>query len=442
MNIVTTPHTYIAAELFADLPAIAVIGLGRVGAVSAACLASLGHRVMAVDCNVAKIASFTHGHASFYEPSLDALLGEGIAAGRIDTTTVIADAVADTDVTIIAIGTPLRDDGGYDGGPIRAVAREIGIGLRETAGFHVIALRSAVPRGTTEAIIVPAIERASGKRAGVDFGICVMPDFMVCGKAVESMLRPFETVIGVSDPRSEQIMRRLFSAIDTTPMITSLDAAESMREATAEWFTKVPAAHSSTTPAEGPPARPLTAVLAAYLSPSVSPPPHLAPSHEDCANGCDLYDTLVPLSEVRLLDVIAEVKAARPRKVAVLGLDFANRLDDLRMAAVLDIIAELRGAGILVAAHDPAVTDTRALAREIAVMKHSSRDLRALAFVLDEIIRPTAADALCDVDMIILARETEATRSLIEARPQIRVVDLAPALPGPATGLTELRAAA
>ncbi|MCB1550075.1 MAG: UDP-glucose/GDP-mannose dehydrogenase family protein, partial [Hyphomicrobiaceae bacterium] len=167
-----------------EKPAISVIGLGYVGAVSIACLSHLGFRMVGVDISPAKVESIKAGHAPIVEARLEELLQDGVQNGRVDATDNLIAAVLDTDVTFMSVGTPTAPDGSCDLTYVRQASRAIGQALAMKDGFHVVVLRCSVPPGTTLDVVAPEIETASGKRLGVDFGVCFNPEFLREGVAV------------------------------------------------------------------------------------------------------------------------------------------------------------------------------------------------------------------------------------------------------------------
>ena len=153
----------IAPVAAAGKPAISVVGLGYVGAVSMACLAHLGFRMVGVDVSLEKVRAIKEGRSPIVEDRLGELLNEGATEGRIDATQNLIAAVLDTDVTFLSVGTPTSKDGGCDFTYVRQASRAIGQALALKSGYHVVVLRCSVPPGTTLDVVVPEIEQASGK---------------------------------------------------------------------------------------------------------------------------------------------------------------------------------------------------------------------------------------------------------------------------------------
>jgi len=179
---------------------ISVFGLGYVGSVSAACFAHLGHQVTGVDVSSAKVEALGAGRSPIVEARVSELMTEGHESGRLRATRDAEVAVCESDVSFICVGTPSLRSGKLDLGYVERVAREIGAALKQKPSHHVIVLRSTVLPGTTELLVIPALEQASGLRVGVDFTVCYNPEFMREGCAVADFHQPPYTVLGTHEP--------------------------------------------------------------------------------------------------------------------------------------------------------------------------------------------------------------------------------------------------
>lgn len=164
--------------------AVSVFGLGYVGSVTAACLSRLGNRVLGVDVNPAKVETMESGLSPILEPGLQETVAESHRNCRLHATTDALKAVIETEVSFICVGTPSQRNGKPDLAGLERVCREIGAALKQKPGFHWIVLRSTVLPGTTDSLVLPTLEAQSGKRAGTDFGVCFVPEFLREGSAV------------------------------------------------------------------------------------------------------------------------------------------------------------------------------------------------------------------------------------------------------------------
>ena len=178
---------------------ISVFGLGYVGSVSVACLADNGHQVIGVDVNPTKVDMINHGRSPIIEDGLDELLQKGVAARRIRATTDTFEAVQASDISFICVGTPSLPNGSLNLAYVRRVCEDIGLALAAKSGYHVIVARSTMLPGSTEQVVIPILEQASGKSAGRDFGVCFNPEFLREGSAVHDFDHPPKVVIGQID---------------------------------------------------------------------------------------------------------------------------------------------------------------------------------------------------------------------------------------------------
>jgi GDP-mannose 6-dehydrogenase len=157
---------------------VSVFGLGYVGCVSAACFAKEGHKVVGVDVSKAKVAMINSGTSTILEVGIGELVAEMVAAKRLRATSDVGDAVRDSTVSLICVGTPSRANGSLDLQYIERVCTEIGAALKEVDRWHTVVIRSTVLPGTVDGTVIPALERSSGKKFGVDFGVCSNPEFL------------------------------------------------------------------------------------------------------------------------------------------------------------------------------------------------------------------------------------------------------------------------
>ena len=179
--------------------AVSVFGLGYVGCVSAACLASRGHAVVGVDVNPQKTDFLRQGIAPVVEERIGELTSSMVTAGRLTVADDSKTAVLSTDISIVCVGTPSAPGGGLSTGYLERVSDEIGTALAAKDGWHVVVFRSTMVPGTCAKVLIPLLERASGKRVGVDFGVCVNPEFLREGSSVWDFENPPKTVVGESD---------------------------------------------------------------------------------------------------------------------------------------------------------------------------------------------------------------------------------------------------
>jgi UDPglucose 6-dehydrogenase/GDP-mannose 6-dehydrogenase len=196
---------------------VAVVGTGYVGLVTGVCLAEVGHDVVCVDVNAAKVAKILRGEPPIHEVGLEPLL-RGQLGKRFTATGDLGAAVQASDLSLIAVGTPF-DGTRIDLTYVRRAAGEIGAALRRKAAYHVVVVKSTVVPGTTDSMVSPVLEEASGKRAGVDFGVGMNPEFLTEGQAVRDFMEPDRIVLGAADDRALEALEALYASFHGVPKI-------------------------------------------------------------------------------------------------------------------------------------------------------------------------------------------------------------------------------
>jgi GDP-mannose 6-dehydrogenase len=185
---------------------IAIFGLGYVGSVSAACLAAAGHDVIGVDVDPHKLALIRSGRPPVSEPGLDNLLARMVSDRKLTVTDDTAGAVTGSELALVCVGTPSRRNGSVETMFLERVIGEIGAALRPSQSYYVIAVRSTVIPGVVRSRLIPLLEEASGRRAGVDVGVCVNPEFLREGSAIRDFERPPFTLLGETDARAGDLL--------------------------------------------------------------------------------------------------------------------------------------------------------------------------------------------------------------------------------------------
>jgi UDPglucose 6-dehydrogenase len=209
-------------EMTAPVMRASVIGLGKLGSPLAACLAAKGMQVIGVDADPQKVESIRQGHAPVFEPRLEETITSG--ASRLSATASIAEAVAASDITFIVVATPSEPGGGFSMRFVLPVCEEIGRAIGAKDSYHVVVLTSTVMPGTTGGPVQQALESASDKRAGRDFGLCYSPEFIALGSVVRDFLNPDFVLIGESDPRAGETLEAIYLRVcDTKPAVARMN---------------------------------------------------------------------------------------------------------------------------------------------------------------------------------------------------------------------------
>ena len=191
---------------------VSIVGTGYVGLVSGVCLAEMGHDVTCVDIDQTKVDKINQGSPPIYEAGLGELLNKNIHQG-LKATTDLRAAVLETELSIIAVGTPF-DGKEIDLRFIETVASQIGTVLKEKADYHVVVVKSTVVPGTTDTVVLPILETASGKKAGESFGVGMNPEFLKEGEAIKDFMAPDRIVLGGLDAKTLSVLRTLYQVFE------------------------------------------------------------------------------------------------------------------------------------------------------------------------------------------------------------------------------------
>jgi UDPglucose 6-dehydrogenase/GDP-mannose 6-dehydrogenase len=400
---------------------VSIIGAGYVGLVTGACLADRGLEVRCVDIDAERVRQVNRAQEPIYEPGLHALLKRTVGA-HLQATTDLGEAVKWSDVTVIAVGTPLRDSQ-IDLQYVRTAAEEIGAALRhrDRDRYHVTVVKSTVVPGTTDDLVVPALQASSGRRAGADFGVGVNPEFLTEGQAVADFMAPDRIVLGGLDERTLDVIESLYVAFPDAPRVRTNNSTAELIKYTSNALlaTMISFANEIANLADARGDVDIAEVMrgvhnSRYLSPQIEDGRRItAPITSFLEAGCGFGGSCLPKdvgalishgtvagASMRLLQAVLDTNFNQPsrlvelardglgtlegKRVSVLGLAFKPDTDDLRESPAFPLINQLRSEGAVVTAHDP-VAVPRARGRI------DSQDI-ALTEHLDEAIE--GADAL------------------------------------------------
>ena len=214
---------------------VSVFGLGYVGTVSAASFAADGHDVIGVDVNAEKVAAVNAGRSPIVEPGLGDLLRRAVDSRRLRATTNTADAVQNTDLSLICVGTPSRRNGSLDLTYLTRVCEQIGEVIKDKPSYHVVVVRSTVLPGTTHGQVIPALEKASGKKYGEGFGVSVNPEFLREVTALKDFREPPLTLVGHNHATDAAPTKALYQNIEAPLIGTSIRVAEMMKYTSNAW---------------------------------------------------------------------------------------------------------------------------------------------------------------------------------------------------------------
>ena len=351
---------------------VSVFGLGYVGCVSAACFAKQGHDVVGVDVSLAKVNMLNAGKSTILEEGISELVAEMVAGGRLRATTDVADAVRSSTISLICVGTPSRSNGSIDLQYIERVCTEIGTTLKTIDRWHTVVIRSTVLPGTMDGVVIPALERSSGKKFGQDFGACSNPEFLREGSSIKDFYAPPFTLIGTHEPKSAEAVKAIYAGIDAPLHATTVGVAETVKYACNSFHAvKVTFANEigAVCKAVGVDSHEVMRIFCEDKKLNISPA-YLRPGFA-FGGSCLPKDVRALTYKARQLDVDAPMLAAAmesnrklieraydtiistgARKIGVLGMSFKAGTDDLRESPVVTLIEMLIGKGMDVAVFD------------------------------------------------------------------------------------------
>ena len=358
---------------------ISVMGLGYVGTVTAGCLAEAGHEVIGVDSERLKVDLINAGRSPIIEKDIGAIVQQQVAAGRLSATSDVADAVRFTDLSYICVGTPGLANGGIDLKYVQRVCEQIGAALRSHPGAPVIALRSTVLPGATRGLVIPALETASGKRAGVEFGVCINPEFLREGSAVHDHRNPPKTVIGELNPASGDPLASVYRGFPGPQIRTDIETAEMVKYADNAWHAlKVGFANEignlcKALQSDGHRVMDIFCqdsklnLSACYLKPGFAFGGSCLPKDLRAllyrAKTLDLslpiLGAILPSNEQQIERGVRAVIERGNRKVGILGFSFKAGTDDLRESPIVELAERLIGKGYDLRVYDRNVSLAR-----------------------------------------------------------------------------------
>jgi len=363
---------------------ISIVGTGYVGLCTAVGLASKGYKVITSTHNPEKATSINKGIPPFHEPGIQQLLQKVVRSGYLKCMLGHEEAVLNTDITFIAVGTPSQPDGSINLHYIESAAREIAKTLNRKDAYHLVVVKSTVVPGTTQNVVKPTLEKRSKKQCGVDFGLCMNPEFLREGYALKDTLRPDRIIIGEHDKKSGDILEVLYkdSHGEKMPPIirTNLQTAELIKYANNAFLaTKISLINQIANLCEKISGTDITTVAKAigldkrigrlFLNAGLGYGGSCLPKD---------VKALIAFSEGLgydpvLLNAVEEVNNTQPHKavelakkllgnlkgkrIAILGLAFKPNIDDIREAVSIKVINRLLDKGSKIIVYDPAAMD-------------------------------------------------------------------------------------
>jgi GDP-mannose 6-dehydrogenase len=417
---------------------IAIFGLGYVGSVSAACLASVGHQIIGVDVDEHKLAMFREGRSPINEPGLDALLGRMVKEGRLTVTSDTKAAVHAAQVSLLCVGTPSRRNGSLESVYLEKVMEEVGAALAGRTEYHVVAVRSTLLPGVLMSRLIPLLEKTSGRKVGTNLGVCVNPEFLREGSAIKDFEKPPFTVIGETDPQAGDALLGVYAHLQAPVHRVRPDEASMVKYASNNFHAlKVAFANEI-----GAVCRQLEIdgqqvmrvfcedrelnISPRYLRPGFGFGGSCLPKDlraivyvaKDHDLTTPLLSSVLASNDAHIQRVVDVVLEKRRQRVAMLGLSFKVGSDDLRESPFVRLAEELIGKGVPLRIYDPDVALSDVFGRNRAyVDEHLPHVGQLVAHDLD--------DVLATADVVIVGKRLPEVAQLPgRLQPGQMVIDL------------------
>ena len=418
---------------------ISIFGLGYVGAVSMACLARDGHQVVGVDIDPVKLELIRNRKSPILEEGIQELMRDVVNSGRVTVTADARQAIADTELSFVCVGTPSAANGSQDLTAILRLAEQIGAALAQKKEFHTLVIRSTVQPGTVEEKLAPILERASGKKSGVDFGLCFQPEFLREGTSIRDYDHPPYTIVGGNCERAVNAVREVFQHLDTRFLVTNIRVAEALKMACNAFHAlKITFANeigrvSQVLGIDSHEVMRLVCadkrlnISPAYLKPgfafggSCLPKDLRALTNIAKQNDIELpmLSSLLVSNRVHIDHAVDKILQLGRPKVGMLGLSFKTGTDDLRESPLVLVAKRLLGEGCELRIFDPEVQLSRLLGANRSYIDANIPHL-------GELLCPTLESMLDPSDVILVGLQQSALNDALQARvrPEHYLIDL------------------
>ncbi len=418
---------------------ISIFGMGYVGAVSLACLARDGHKVIGVDLDKVKLKLIASGQSPIIEEGMPELVRDVVKNGNIETSTEAEYAIRGSEVSFVCVGTPSSLDGSQDLTAIRRVTEQIGVALRNVEHYHVIVYRSTIQPGTIENIVKPILKETSGRELGVNYGICFQPEFLREGSSIKDYDNPPYTIVGGDSEKSISKLKQLFEHLPNEFYSTDIGTAEMLKivcnnfHALKATFANEVGRVCQSLNIDSQAVMDLVCmdkhlnISTAYMKPgfafggSCLPKDLRALLHIAKTNNVNIpmLSGLLPSNSIHIEHSINMVLQLNKKKIGMIGLSFKTGTDDLRESPLVELAERFIGKGLNLRIYDPEV--------------NISRLMGANRKYIEEVI-PHIASLMCDnIDEVFTESEVIIVglnnRELLDSvyklsRPEHQIIDL------------------
>jgi GDP-mannose 6-dehydrogenase len=405
---------------------VSLFGLGYVGCVTAACLAKCGHEVWGVDVSADKVDMINSGKSPIIEKSLAELIEEGHANGRFQATRDPAEAVLNTDISLVCVGTPSNGNGSLDLKAVKTVAKQIGDVLREKNGYHCIVFRSTVVPGTVRSVLIPILSEAANKSVDVDFDVCFNPEFLREGSAIHDFYNPPFTAVGCATPRGGEIVARLYADVAASVEWTSFEVAEMLKYACNSFHAlKITFANEMGSLCKGlgiDSHRVMELftrdeklnISKAYLTPGFAFGGSCLPKDlrallyksKELDIESPLLSSVLASNQLHIQRLIDRILATKQKKIGILGLSFKAGTDDLRDSPTVILVESLLGKGCHIKIYDSEVSLAKIFGANKAYIEQEIAHISSLMCSrIEEIIEES--------DVIVVAKQQNEIREAL-----------------------------
>lgn len=414
---------------------ISVFGLGYVGCVSAACFAKSGNDVIGVDVSQNKVDIINSGNSPIVESGMNALISEVVGAGRLRATTNALQAVIDSELSLVCVGTPSNPNGSLDLRYVKRVCEEIGAALTKKEARHTVVIRSTMLPGTIADVVVPALEGSSGKKAGPDFGVCINPEFLREGTSLKDFYAPPFTLIGADESDTAELVGQLYSEIDAPLFVSPVKTAEMVKYVCNCFHAlKVTFANEigNICKALGVNSHEVMDIFCEdkklnlssyYLKPGFAFGGSCLPKDLRAMNykakeldvDVPVLASILPSNRLQIETALEMVTRTGKKRIGVLGFSFKAGTDDLRESPMVSLIESLIGKGYQLTIYDRDVS----LARLAGANKeYIEREIPHIS----QLMRGTIDEVLESSDVVIIGNKAEEFRQLEQHRREGQVV--------------------
>ncbi len=414
---------------------ISVFGMGYVGCVSAACLADRGHDIVAVESNPIKVNMINEARSPVIETGLDELISKAVNAGRLRATSDWARAIQDTELAIICVGTPSQPNGNIDLTCVARVCEQIGQALASKQEYFTVVVRSTVMPGAVEGTVIPALEERSNKKAGIDFGICMNPEFLREGTSISDFYNPPKTVIGEFDVRSGNTVASLYRQFPGPLIRTQLRVAEMVKYADNAFHAlKICFANEigNIAQAMGIDSHLVMEIFCLdtklnlspyYLKPGFAFGGSCLPKDLRCLSyQAKIRDIAVPVlnaipesNQQQIRKVIKKLISCKGKALGFLGLSFKEGTDDLRESPIVEVVETMIGKGYKVRIHDDYVSVARLIGANQEFLEKQIPHI-------SELLCSSAEELVSQSDVVIVASKQNGYADLLQAINEDKVV--------------------